>query len=60
MNRKETLEQEYNARAGRTRIDSALPPAGVCRHRSYWGMIVLVIVLLVAAGVAGWLMYGGR
>ena len=60
MNRKEALEQEYNARTGRTRIDSALPPTGVFRRRSYWGIVVLLVLLLVVAGVAGWLMCGVR
>ncbi len=60
MKRKEALEQEYNARIGRTRIESALPTARAGRRRSYSGIVVLLLTLLVAVGVAGWLMYGGR
>ena len=60
MNRKEILEQEYNARTGRTRLESALPPANVCRPRRNRGIVCLLVLLLVVAGVAGWLICGGK
>jgi hypothetical protein len=62
MSRKETLQNEHNARVVNKRIDSALPPRGACGTRNRQGLlwIVLVVVIVAAAGVAGWLVYGGR
>lgn len=42
-------------------MDSALPPrgAGVRRSRLGW-LWLLLAVLLVVAGVAGWFLCGGR
>lgn len=57
MDRKEALQKEHDARVGRVRLDSALPPM-MRRRRGYGRLVFGVILLLLAAGVAGWLVFG--
>ena len=59
MNRQESLRKEHESRVGNVRLDSALPPGGVFKRRSYPQIILLVILLLVLAGLLGWHFYGG-
>ncbi len=58
MKRKESLEREHDARVGRTRVGSALPPLAPRRRGGLGWMVLGAILLLLLAGVAGWLVYG--
>ena len=60
MNRQEALQREHETRVGKARLDTALPVVGGGRRSgSRWQLCVVVLILL-AAGVAGWLLWGGR
>lgn len=59
MNRKEILQQNYDARVAKTHLESALPP-NMPHRRISTGVVWTRIVVSLVAGVACWLFYGGH
>lgn len=61
MNRKEHLQNEYQGRVDRSRIDSPLPNRVMPQRRwSMRGTVLILCVALVLVGVVVWYVCGGK